>query len=70
MQKQGEIPNEYTFASTLKACSGLGAIRKGSQIHAFLITHGFPLLATTIIAGALIELTLKVIIITSILSAV
>lgn len=59
MQKQGEIPDEYTFASTLKACSGLGAIREGSQIHAFLITHGFPLLATTIIAGALIELYVK-----------
>lgn len=29
MQVQGEIPDEFTFTSTLKACSGLGAIAKG-----------------------------------------
>lgn len=59
MQKQGEIPDEYTLTSTLKACSGLGAFREGSQIHAFLIANGFPLLAKTIIAGALIDLYVK-----------
>ncbi|KAM1464614.1 hypothetical protein ACFXTO_044239 [Malus domestica] len=41
MQRLREVPDEYTITSTLKACSGLGAIRQGSQIHSFLITKGF-----------------------------
>ncbi|KAM2714859.1 hypothetical protein EV2_044544 [Malus domestica] len=40
MQRLKEVPDEYTITSMLKACSGLGAIRQGSQIHSFLITKG------------------------------
>ncbi|PON76477.1 DYW domain containing protein [Parasponia andersonii] len=59
MQEQGEVPDEYTFTSTLKACSGLGAIRQGSQLHACLITRGFPCQVQTTIAGALVDLYVK-----------
>ncbi|KAL6980132.1 hypothetical protein U1Q18_021781 [Sarracenia purpurea var. burkii] len=59
MQKEGQKPDDFTFTSTLKACSGLGAIREGTQIHAHLITRGFPLYVQTIIAGALVDLYVK-----------
>ncbi|KAF3456706.1 hypothetical protein FNV43_RR01360 [Rhamnella rubrinervis] len=59
MQIQGEVPDEFTFTSTLKACSVLGAIRQGSQIHASLITRGFPCWVQTTIAGALVDLYVK-----------
>ncbi|PSS17803.1 Pentatricopeptide repeat-containing protein [Actinidia chinensis var. chinensis] len=59
MQKEGEMPDDFTFTSTLKACSGLGAIREGFQIHAYLITRGFPIFSQTIIAGALVDLYVK-----------
>ncbi|KAK9273057.1 hypothetical protein L1049_017864 [Liquidambar formosana] len=51
MQEEREVPDEFTCTSTLKACSGLGAIREGSQIHASLITKGFPFSVQTIVAG-------------------
>ncbi|CAI9759659.1 unnamed protein product [Fraxinus pennsylvanica] len=56
MQMQGEIPDEYTFTSTLKACRGLGAFQEGTQIHAFLIIRGCPIPVQNIISGALIDL--------------
>lgn len=56
LQEQGEIPDEFTFTSTLKACSVSGALREGTQIHAFLIGSGFPYKAHKIISGALIDL--------------
>ncbi|KAJ9168344.1 hypothetical protein P3X46_019884 [Hevea brasiliensis] len=55
MLENEQAPDEFTFTSILKACSGLGAIKEGSQIHAFLATSGFPYLITTSIAGALID---------------
>ncbi|XP_038699922.1 putative pentatricopeptide repeat-containing protein At3g15130 isoform X2 [Tripterygium wilfordii] len=59
MQEHGEVPDEFTFTSTLKACSGLGAIREGNQIHAHLITTGFPCSVKTTITGALIDVLVK-----------
>ncbi|THG07683.1 hypothetical protein TEA_009632 [Camellia sinensis var. sinensis] len=59
MQEQGEVPDEFTLTSSLKACSGIGAIQEGSQIHAYLIAKGFPLSVQTIIAGALVDLYVK-----------
>ncbi|XP_062024528.1 putative pentatricopeptide repeat-containing protein At3g15130 [Rosa rugosa] len=59
MQELGEVPDEYTITSTLKACSGLGAIRQGSQIHSSLITRGFLCSVRTIIAGALVDMYVK-----------
>lgn len=59
MEKQGEIPDDFTFTSTLKACSSLGAIEEGTQIHAYLITRGFPFSVQAIVSGALVDLYVK-----------
>ncbi|CAN4113163.1 unnamed protein product [Withania somnifera] len=59
MQQEGEMPDGFTFASTLKACSGFKAVREGSQIHGFLITRGFLISSQKVIAGALIDLHVK-----------
>ncbi|KAJ6382881.1 hypothetical protein OIU77_031331 [Salix suchowensis] len=59
MQEGEEFLDEFTFTSTLKACSDLGAIKEGNQIHAFLITGGFLYSVNTAIAGALIDLYVK-----------
>ncbi|KAF3649025.1 putative pentatricopeptide repeat-containing protein [Capsicum annuum] len=59
MQQGGEMPDEFTFASTLKACSCFKAVREGSQIHGFLITRGFRISSQKVIAGALIDLYVK-----------
>ncbi|XP_010242822.1 PREDICTED: putative pentatricopeptide repeat-containing protein At3g15130 [Nelumbo nucifera] len=59
MQEHGEIPDEFTYSSVLKSCAGLGAVQEGRQIHASLITRGFPILIQTIMASALVELYIK-----------
>ncbi|XP_044464252.1 putative pentatricopeptide repeat-containing protein At3g15130 [Mangifera indica] len=59
MQEQGEVPDEFTFTSTLKACNCLGSVQGGTQIHGFLITSGFPYSAKTAIAGALVDFYVK-----------
>ncbi|KAL3586961.1 hypothetical protein D5086_013828 [Populus alba] len=59
MQEVGGFLDEFTFTSTLKACSDLGAIKEGNQIHAFLITGGFLYSVSTAVAGALIDLYVK-----------
>lgn len=59
MQKMGEDPDEYTYASTLKASSDLGAMREGTQIHGFLITNGFPISDRAVVASALVNLYVK-----------
>ncbi|KAF5179892.1 Pentatricopeptide repeat-containing protein, partial [Thalictrum thalictroides] len=59
MQEQGEIPDEYTFVSLLKACSGHGAICEGRQIHASLVTRGFQISGMTILASALVDFYVK-----------
>ncbi|XP_057835812.2 pentatricopeptide repeat-containing protein At3g24000, mitochondrial [Cryptomeria japonica] len=37
MQKEGMIPNEYTFGSILRACAGNSAVLEGEQTHAYII---------------------------------
>lgn len=59
MQEHGEIPDEFTFTSTLKACGSLGSVGGGTQIHGFLITSGFPYSVKTIIAGSLVDFYVK-----------
>ncbi|CAO2044317.1 unnamed protein product [Urochloa humidicola] len=56
MQVQGEQADEFTFASLLKACSGLGAVRQGAQVHAAMTARG---LSNAILAGALVDLYAK-----------
>ncbi|CAA7396867.1 unnamed protein product [Spirodela intermedia] len=59
MQSQGEAPDEFTFSSLLKACSGLCAAREGTQIHGSLIARGFVGSVNSILPGALIDLYVK-----------
>ncbi|KAK3143297.1 hypothetical protein QOZ80_4AG0298630 [Eleusine coracana subsp. coracana] len=58
-----EQPDEFTFASLLKACSGLGAARQGAQVHAAMTARGFSFSAASsnnaILAGALVDLYVK-----------
>ncbi|CAN6439008.1 unnamed protein product [Victoria cruziana] len=57
MQKKGEIPDEFTLSSLLKACGTLGSLEKGVLIHASVITLGFS--RSIILASALIDLYVK-----------
>ncbi|ESW09152.1 hypothetical protein PHAVU_009G104700 [Phaseolus vulgaris] len=59
MQATGEVPDGYTYSSSLKACNCAGAVREGMQIHAALIRHGYPYLAESAVAGALVDLYVK-----------
>ncbi|XP_027356317.1 putative pentatricopeptide repeat-containing protein At3g15130 [Abrus precatorius] len=59
MQEKGEVPDGYTYSSTLKACTCVGAIGEGMQIHAALIRSGFPYLAQSVVASALLDLYVK-----------
>ncbi|GKD42270.1 putative pentatricopeptide repeat-containing protein, partial [Tanacetum coccineum] len=59
MQVEGNVPDEFTFTSTLKACAGIGEVWAGKQIHGFLISTGFRLSEEMIVAGSLIDLYAK-----------
>jgi pentatricopeptide repeat protein len=52
-------PDEFTFASLLKACSGLGATREGAQVHAAMTASGFSTASNAILAGALVDMYVK-----------
>lgn len=41
MQQEGFSPDAVTFACSLKACSNIGAIEKGCEIHKLLLRQGF-----------------------------
>eukprot|EP01018_Ginkgo_biloba_P031529 Gb_16954 [translate_table: standard] len=36
-----EEPNQFTFASVLRACSSLSALEQGKQVHAHIVRTGF-----------------------------
>ncbi|MED6196068.1 hypothetical protein PIB30_043842 [Stylosanthes scabra] len=59
MQEKGEVPDEYTYSSTLKACSCIGVVAEGSQIHASLIRQGSSYLVQSTVAGALVDFYVK-----------
>lgn len=37
----GENPNEFVLASVIRACSQLGVVEKGAQLHGFVAKSGF-----------------------------
>ncbi|KAI5065682.1 hypothetical protein GOP47_0020377 [Adiantum capillus-veneris] len=41
MKGEGLSPNAVTFACILKACAGMGAVDKGTEIHADIVRTGF-----------------------------
>ncbi|KAI3846048.1 hypothetical protein MKX03_029080 [Papaver bracteatum] len=59
MQEEGEIPDNFTFVSALKACGGVGAMHEGQQIHASLMRRGFDISRQTILACALVDYYVK-----------
>lgn len=59
MREEGQVPDEYTYSSTLKACSCIGAVGEGKQVHASLIRKGFPYLVQSAVAAALVDLYVK-----------
>ncbi|XP_068646642.1 putative pentatricopeptide repeat-containing protein At3g15130 [Aristolochia californica] len=59
VREQGETLDEFTYSSVLKACSVLGAIHQGAQLHAFLVANKLLTSDQTIIATALIDMYVK-----------
>ncbi|KAL8141481.1 hypothetical protein V2J09_014513 [Rumex salicifolius] len=41
MEEEGVEPDRFTFPRALRACSGLGSIRVGEEIHRHVVRHGF-----------------------------
>uniref|UniRef100_A0A0E0H800 DYW domain-containing protein n=1 Tax=Oryza nivara TaxID=4536 RepID=A0A0E0H800_ORYNI len=58
-RRHDEQPDEFTFASLLKACSGLGAAREGAQVHAAMAVRGVSPASNAILAGALLDVYVK-----------
>ncbi|CAM0902149.1 unnamed protein product [Alopecurus aequalis] len=52
-------PDQFTFASLLKACSALGAAREGAQVHAAMAVRGVSTASNAILAGALLDVYVK-----------
>ncbi|XP_031503747.1 pentatricopeptide repeat-containing protein At4g33170-like [Nymphaea colorata] len=57
MQRSGVIPDEYTFASLIKACSCLAALEQGKLMHANAIKMGIDL--DNFVATAMIDMYAK-----------
>eukprot|EP01018_Ginkgo_biloba_P026037 Gb_14324 [translate_table: standard] len=57
MQLDGMKPTSVTILSVLPACTQLGAIRQGKEIHAYIIRMGFQLNVS--IANAFVDLYAK-----------
>ncbi|KFK38859.1 hypothetical protein AALP_AA3G169800 [Arabis alpina] len=52
-------PDEFTLTSLLKACSSIGVINGGKEIHGFLVRSGFHCSSSTTITGSLVDLYVK-----------
>jgi pentatricopeptide repeat protein len=57
MQSAGVRANEFTFASALKACTGITAIEQGKQIHVLIIKTQYE--AGVFVASALVDMYAK-----------
>ncbi|KAI4345062.1 hypothetical protein L6164_012230 [Bauhinia variegata] len=49
MQAHGEIPSSVTFTNVLLACTRLGFLNAGKEIHARIIHMGFALIYLSLI---------------------
>ncbi|MCO5550677.1 hypothetical protein L7F22_004167 [Adiantum nelumboides] len=52
MRLQGIMPDAFTFSSVLKACTNIGALGKGLEIHKDIIQEGFetdPVIGSTLV---------------------
>ncbi|XP_057859760.2 pentatricopeptide repeat-containing protein At4g02750 isoform X2 [Cryptomeria japonica] len=57
MQQRGPMPNQFTFGSALKACSGVAAAAEGYQIHAHAVKLGLE--GEVFTASALVDMYAK-----------
>eukprot|EP00250_Pteridium_aquilinum_P005212 c15343_g1_i1 orf=438-1841(-) len=57
MQEKGIQPEKTVYTSILKACSSIGAVRQGRQIHDQISIQG--LLSDNVLGGALIDMYIK-----------
>ncbi|KAF6169972.1 hypothetical protein GIB67_034364 [Kingdonia uniflora] len=57
MQIRGEFPNSVTFTNVLPACSRIGCIRQGKEIHAMSFRKGFVF--DIFVSNALIDMHAK-----------
>eukprot|EP01018_Ginkgo_biloba_P025610 Gb_06572 [translate_table: standard] len=57
MQHAGMEPNQFTFASVLKASASLAAMEQGRQIYAHIMKSGFE--ADVIVGNALVDMFAK-----------
>ncbi|XP_078435126.1 putative pentatricopeptide repeat-containing protein At3g15130 [Wolffia australiana] len=58
-RREEAFPDEFTFSSLLKACSGLRAAAAGVQTHAAIIVSGLDRPENQILAGALVDVYWK-----------
>ncbi|PNT62189.1 putative pentatricopeptide repeat-containing protein At3g15130 [Brachypodium distachyon] len=58
-EEEDHQPDEFTFASLLKACGSLGAAREGAQVHAAMVIRGVSTASNAILAGALLDMYVK-----------
>lgn len=54
MLRDGTMPNEFTFASTVSACANTVALDEGNNIHAFAIECGFE--SDDVVMSALVNM--------------
>jgi pentatricopeptide repeat protein len=57
MHRAGAKPNQFTFASFLRACTGLVSLEQGMQVHAFASKTGFGL--DMFVGSALVDMYAK-----------
>eukprot|EP01018_Ginkgo_biloba_P002462 Gb_38483 [translate_table: standard] len=57
MQRTGAQPNEFTFASILRACANLVALEHGKKIHEGVIRSGFQ--SDVFVGNALVHMYVK-----------
>jgi pentatricopeptide repeat protein len=57
MWQTGVQPNQFTFASVLRACAGLEALEYGAEIHGDVIRRGFG--SDVVVENALVDMYVK-----------
>eukprot|EP01018_Ginkgo_biloba_P010718 Gb_14382 [translate_table: standard] len=57
MQRTGVAPDKFIFPSVLKACASLGALKKGKEIHAYIIKSEFE--RDVFVESALVDMYAK-----------
>lgn len=56
-QEDNTVPNNFTFASLLKACASIGAIAEGKQFHSQIVQRGLE--ADIIVGNSLVDMYVK-----------